>query len=171
MYERISDYYSQYYLNRTKFSSLISRAILKHSIESFVLIIIDVNPADLAAAEQKWIDLLSPPYNQQLNVGKVYVHKVGSRTSSFLGQKHTPEAIKLFTEYALARPFPHKPGYEFIVTDNTTGISTSYTSIRKGVEAMGWDQANIMRRFRDNTTKPYKNRYTLVRVKPVMKIK
>jgi hypothetical protein len=39
-------------------------------------------------------------------------------------------------ELALARLTSNKPGYEFIITDILTGISTSYTSIRLGIEAM-----------------------------------
>ena len=53
LYRRVSNYYTQYHINHNKKSSLICRAILKHSINAFVLIILDVNPINLALAEQK----------------------------------------------------------------------------------------------------------------------
>ena len=48
LYKRISDYYRQYYLNHNKGSSVICRAILKYSLDSFTLNILEVNPLDLA---------------------------------------------------------------------------------------------------------------------------
>jgi len=110
---------------------------------------------------------LKPAYNQQLKIGidKAY-KRVDPKPSSFLGKKHTPQAIELFRTYALARVHPPKPGYELTITDLHTNLTTSYSSIRKGVEAMGWDQPSIMRRFRKGTIKPYRNRYVITKAAP-----
>jgi len=53
VYKRISCYYGQYYLNHNKMTSVICRAILKNSIDVFVLIILEVDCVSLNLAEQK----------------------------------------------------------------------------------------------------------------------
>jgi hypothetical protein len=56
--------------------------------------------------------------------------------NSFYGRHHTVENKALLSAAALARLTPNKPGFEFIITDILTDITTTYTSIRLGVEAM-----------------------------------
>jgi len=170
LYRRVSDYYRAYYLNRNKLSSVIGRAILNNTLEAFVLIILEVDPVNLAFAEQKWIDILAPKYNQQLNVGtaKIYDPNRTSRPSSFLGKKHSPQTIMLLSAYARARPSSNRTGYVFIITDTLTGIETCYPSIRKGVEAMGWDQGYITGRFNKGLNKLYKNRFYMRVIKPTI---
>lgn len=173
LYKRISDYYKPYYLNHNKRNSVIVRAILKHGINSFVLLILDINSVDLFVAEQKFIDLLKPAYNQILKVGVAETYKVNKaqnvpRVSSFLGKKHTPGAIELFRKYALARKNDPKPGFTFIITDTLTGTVTHFTSIRKGVKAMGWDQGYITGQLNIGRTKLYKKRYLMRVIKPTV---
>lgn len=139
LYKRISDYYRSYYLQNNKHSSLIVKAILKYGMESFVLLVLDINTIDLFLAEQKFINLLSPVYNQVLNVGKenLWKAKKVKQVGSFLGKKHTPEAIALFRKYASERQVDPKPGFRFIITDTVKGTTEEFPSIRKGVKAMG----------------------------------
>lgn len=82
--------------------------------------------------------------------------------NSFFGRKHTDATKKILSEAALKRPTPNKPGFEFIIKDMVNGgTSQHYTSIRKGVEAMGWNQPNVMRHLRTNSAKLYLKRYLL----------
>lgn len=48
-----------------------------------------------------------------------------------------------------------KPGFEFQILNIKTGITKTYTSIRKGVKDMGWDQGYIMNRLKKDVKKPY----------------
>lgn len=146
--------------------------MLKYGIEYFVLLILDINPVDLFIAEQKFIDLLNPAYNQIMNVGRenLWKAKKEKRVGSFLGKKHTPEAIELLRKYALEREIDPKPGFSFIVTDTLTGTTEEFPSIRKGVKAMGWDQGYITGRLNKGTTRLYKNRFTMTVIRPANKL-
>nr|YP_007475399.1 hypothetical protein H911_mgp05 [Microbotryum lychnidis-dioicae]AGE14613.1 hypothetical protein [Microbotryum lychnidis-dioicae] len=65
MYLRLSNYYQAAYLKRGFSSSLICRSIYKNGLESFELLILELNPINLSEAEQRWIDFLGPEYNTQ----------------------------------------------------------------------------------------------------------
>ena len=127
----------------------------------------EINPVDLAIAEQYWIDLIKPEYNSMLNVLVPAKHSgvlkpdCSGANNSFFGRKHTPETIVTLRAAALARPKPNKPGFEFIITDVLTGSIITYPSIRKGVKAMGWDQGYIMNRIKKGINKPYLGRYLM----------
>lgn len=143
LYVRLSNYYQSAYLNRNKHSSLICKAILKYGITTFTLVILEINPIDLAVAEQYWIDNLNSQYNSQRNVlvpinhsGNLNPDRQGAK-NSFFGRKHTPGTIEVLRRSALARLTPNNPGLPFMITDITTNSSVSYRSIRNGVEAMG----------------------------------
>lgn len=103
LYNRLSDYYQDwYYLSRV--STYIVRALLKHGMNNFSLIILEYTTSeDLIRCEQKWIDLLRPEYNLAPQAGnsKGYVHIVESKEkirSMVLGRKHSDIAKKLMSE-------------------------------------------------------------------------
>lgn len=52
LYLRLSNYFQKAYITRTFTSSYISRAMSKYGLEAFALVILEVNPANLAQAEQ-----------------------------------------------------------------------------------------------------------------------
>jgi hypothetical protein len=166
LYLRISNYFQSNHILTHMGTSLICRAIHKHNITSFSLVILEVNPANLAAAEQHWIDLLHPEYNVITNVLVDYdpatrkPDRFGAN-NSFFGRQHTDATKKILSESALKRPTPNNPGFEFIITDTVNGTSQQYTSIRTGVKAMGWNQPNVMRHLRTNAAKLYLKRYLL----------
>jgi len=168
MYLRLSNYYQEAHLAKRQHSSLICRALIKHGMQSFTLVILEISPDNLAIAEQFWIDFIKPEYNIQLNVlvpqehsGNLKPDRTG-QNNSFYGRTHTDKNKALFREIALSRTTLPKPGHSLTITDTVTGSVETYPSIRKGAEAMGWDQANIMRFLRNNTsTKLYRKRYSL----------
>lgn len=169
LYVRLSNYYQSAYLNSNRHSSLICKAILKYGISAFTLVILEIDPVDLAVAEQYWIDNLNSQYNTQRNVLVPVIHSGNLKPdrsgpkNSFYGRNHTPEAIGVIRLAALARLKPNNPGHPAIITDTLTNTSASYTSIREGITAMGWDQPNTMRFLRNGTRSGlYLKRYTIV---------
>lgn len=171
LYLRLSNYFQTRYIKRTLLSSLISRAINKYGMNNFSLVILEINPANLSEAEQYWIDLLSPEYNQEFNV-------IGSKlprtpkpdrsgtNNSFFGREHTAETKSILRRAALRRVKPNKPGFIFVVHDTLLDVTTEYPSIRKGVGVMGWDQPVITKRLNNNITRLYRNRYLMYVIKP-----
>lgn len=166
LYLRLSNYFQAAYIERTLSSSAISRAIAQYGIESFALTILELEPQDLAQAEQHWIDVLQPDYNSITNVLVPYnsstrkLDRFGSN-NSFFGRKHTDETKALLRASALSRATPNRPGFEVTIHDTLLNTSSSYSSIRKAVDAMGWNQPNVMRHLRTNATKLYLKRYLL----------
>ncbi len=143
MYVRLSNYFQARYLEKHKFSMYICRAILKYGLSNFALIILETNPADLAKAEDHWIKLLNSEYNTERNVigpgnttGQLRPDRTGAN-NSFYGRSHTVSTKEILRAQALARLAPNNPGYSLTILDTLTGISTTYSSIRKGVSAMG----------------------------------
>jgi group I intron endonuclease len=132
-------------LSKNKGSSNICKAILKYGIENFALVILEQYPVSLPVAEQYWIDLLKPEYNIETNVigstkraNNIKPNRSGPN-NSFYGRKHTLETKALLSAAASTRLNQTKPGYQFLITDILTGITTTYSSIRLGVKAMKWD--------------------------------
>lgn len=179
LYLRLSNYFQKGYIQRTLLSSYFSRAISKYGLESFALVILEFNPANLAKAEQYWIDLIKPEYNQQLNVlssggGKTPQFKTdrSGPNNSFFGKQHSIETKAILRDSALARPTPNKPGYTFTIIDTVLDITTQYPSTRKGVELkmfhflMGWSQPFIVQRINKGVSKLYLNRYLIHVDKP-----
>lgn len=63
LYLRLSNYYQSAHVIKHRHTSLICRAINKHGIDSFLLVVLELSVNNLSEAEQKWIDLLNPEYN------------------------------------------------------------------------------------------------------------
>lgn len=168
MFNRLSDYYQDwYYLSRA--STYIVRALLKHGVNNFSLVILEYTTSeDLIWCEQKWIDLLRPEYNLAPQAGnsKGYVHTVESKekicsmvlgrklsdevkklmsesrkgiNNNFYGKKHTTEALNSMKDAALNRSKLSKPGVEVEITDLKTNIITTNESIRKAAKAINSD--------------------------------
>lgn len=142
LYVRLSNYYQAAYLARNMHSSLICKAILKYGISKFTLVILELDPVDLAVAEQYWIDLLNSKYNSQRNVlvpithtGRFKPDRSGSN-NSFFGRTHTPEAKEVLRSAALARLKPNKPGHPTTITDTLMGTTKSYSSIHLAIANM-----------------------------------
>lgn len=170
LYLRLSNYYQKAYIKRTLSSSGIARSINKYGLESFSLVILEVTtPSKLSQAEQNWMDTLKPDLNWITKVlvpydpTKVKPNRSGEN-NSFYGRSHTEANKQLLRQAALARLTPNRSGHEFVIEDVLLGTTTTYSSIRKGVEAMGWNQPNTMRFLRNNNTnvnKLYLKRYKL----------
>lgn len=182
LYLRLSDYYQDwYYLARA--STYIVRALSKHGMANFSLVILEyTSSGDLIKSEQKWIDLLKPVYNLNPQAGnsKGYVHtpesieklrslalgrkhndqvkKLMSESrkginNNFYGKKHTPEALISMKEAALNRTKLTKPGIEVEITDIETKLTTTYESIRKAAFAINSDIKSLSRREKSQLEK------------------
>jgi group I intron endonuclease len=182
LYLRLSDYYQDwYYIARA--SIYIVRALSKHGMANFSLVILEYTTSDnLIKCEQKWIDLLNPEYNLNRLAGNSsgYVHTPESiekmRTlalgrkhseqvkklmsesrkgvnNNFYGKKHTIESIDLIRTAALKRTKLNKPGIEVEITDLETKLTTTYESIRKAANAINSDIKSLSRREKSQLEK------------------
>ena len=136
---------------------LIVRAILKHGISHFVIVILELTPRKNAyVIEQQLIDNAKPLYNIVLDIagGRVNqgknktvsvwtperrelqsLRQIGSR-NTFYGIHHTVEAKAALRQHALTRTTPTKPTHKVEARDINTGITTFDTSLRKASEAL-----------------------------------
>lgn len=182
LYVRLSDYYQDwYYLARI--STYIVRALSKHGMDNFSLVILEYCTSDdLIYCEQKWIDLLKPEYNLNPLAGnsKGYKHtpesiekirsqvlgrkhsdqvkKVMSESrkginNNFYGKKHSTETLDLFRNIALNRTKLPKAGVEVEITDLETKLTTTYESIRKAAFAINSDIKSLSRREKSQLEK------------------
>ena len=79
----------------------------------------------------------------------------------FFGKKHSKDSIALIKAAALNRQNLPKPGFEVEITDLETKITTSFNSIRKAAVAINSDIKTLLRREKNNVTKPYKGKYKI----------
>lgn len=63
---------------------------------------------------------------------------------------------------ALLRTKSHRPTIRVEITDILTGKKEMYSSMKKAAEALGVNRSTINSRKHRNTTKLYKNRYSVV---------
>lgn len=152
-------------------------------MDNFSLIILEYTTSeDLIKCEQKWIDLLKPEYNLNLQAGnsKGYVHTLDSIekiriaalgrkhredvklamsesrkgvNNNFYGKKHSVETLNLLREAALNRTKLSKPGVEVEITDLETKLTTYYESIRKAAKAINSDIKSLSRREKSQLKK------------------
>jgi len=96
LYKRISNYYQPSYFKREA-NLLIVKAIKKHGLENFALVILEYTDAKiLIEREQYWIDKIEPAYNMIKTPGIIFssdhhrktIDRKGIR-NSFWGKKHT----------------------------------------------------------------------------------
>ena len=87
---------------------------------------------DTLKPDLNWITKVLVPYDPT----KVKPNRSGEN-NSFYGRSHTEANKQLLRQAALARLTPNRSGHEFVIEDVLLGTTTTYSSIRKGVEAMG----------------------------------
>jgi group I intron endonuclease len=160
-------------------------------MENFSLVILEYTDSKtLISCEQKWIDMLKPQYNLNPMAGssKGYKHipesleKIRTATlgrkhseevkqvmsesrmgknNPFFGKTHSEESKNLIKAAALNRKGPHVAAIAVEVTDLETKITTVYDSIRKAADALNSDIKTILRREKNPTLKPYRDRYII----------
>lgn len=79
----------------------------------------------------------------------------------FENKKHTEESLALLRAIAQNRESHPVPGLKVQVTDLETDITTIYNSIRAAVAALNSDIKTILRREKNQITKPYRGRYII----------
>lgn len=182
LYVRLSDYYQDwYYLARI--STYIVRALSKHGMGNFSLVILEYCTSDdLIHCEQKWIDLLKPEYNlnplavnskgykhTSESIEKIRSQVLGRKHSdqvkkamsesrkginnNFYGKKHSTETLDIFRVIALDRTKLSKVGVEVEITDLETKLTTTYESIRKAASAINSDIKSLSRREKSQLEK------------------
>jgi len=135
---RLKNYYNIAYLEReiTKNNSMIYKALLKYGYSNFKLDILEYcNPNIIIEREQHYFDILKPEYNILKFARSMKGFKHSKETIKLmhivkLGSKHSESAkLKIANNNAQAQ--------SVIVTDNKTGESKKFTSIRKAARFMG----------------------------------
>jgi group I intron endonuclease len=159
IYLRVSDYIQPAY-QAARPNHPIIRAILKHGLENFQVLLLNECPSsDVRAAEQGAIDLYKPDYNQLKIVGSSVGFNHSDETKAKLREQQTgtvrsddsrarqaatitgagnhrygiirsDEEKEYLRMVALARPTSNKPSDAIIVEHTNTGLSTEYRSIR-----------------------------------------
>jgi uncharacterized protein YbcV (DUF1398 family) len=135
---RFKNYYNIAYLERetAKNNSMIYKALLKYGYSSFKLDILEYcNPDVLIEREQYYLDHLKPEYN------------ILKFARSIAGFKHSEASINLIRETKLGRGRSEAAKLKIaagniqaqlvVVTDNKTGESKEFTSIRKAAKFIG----------------------------------
>jgi len=169
LYKRISNYYQpSYYLREANL--LIVKAINKHGLDNFALVILEYTHAKfLIEREQYWIDKIEPAYNMIKTPGIIFssdhhrktIDRKGIR-NSFWGKKHTDETKLKMKAIALKRATSNAPSTTVEVTDCLTNTTIVYSSISKAALALGHSHhANLTARKRRNTQNLYKGRYVI----------
>ena len=146
---RFKEYFNVNHLLRNKHLAICA-ALAKYGYSQFSVEILEYcDPSDILKREQYYLDLLKPQYN---------ILKIAG---SFVGFKHSTE-----TKNKLAAIFKgnknsqnHPKAVPVQVLDLETGETTKYTSARKAAEAFNMSDSTVRRKLKDNTSKPYKNRY------------
>lgn len=160
---RFLDYYNISYLEREtiKNNSLIYKALLKYGYSSFKLDILEYcEPKLVIEREQYYFNLFKPEYN---------ILKIAGSISGF---KHSIVTIKKMREAKLGRKLSelhrlksiaaNTQAQRVIVTNNKTGESLEFFSIRSVAKFLGIYPGYVARVLRTN--KPYiKNFYTIVK--------
>jgi group I intron endonuclease len=83
------------------------------------------------------------------------------KNNPFFGKTHSEESKNLMKAAALNRKGPHVAAIAVEVTDIETKITTVYDSIRKAADALNSDIKTILRREKNPTLKPYRDRYII----------
>jgi group I intron endonuclease len=90
---RVNDYYQDSYY-KSKYNTIIVRAILKYGLGNFCLVILEfTNKEELLSREDHYIQTLDPQYN------------ILQQAGNSLGYKHTPDSIEKMSQAALG-PLP-----------------------------------------------------------------
>lgn len=118
-------------------NSLIYKAQLKYGHSAFRLDIIEYcNSSILKKRAQCYMDHLEHKYN------------ILEFAHTLLGYKHTHEASDKMKQKAANRIHKPNPGIEVEITDQNTGISTCYDSIREAANFMRSKHSSLLKRQR-----------------------
>lgn len=187
---RINDYFQPSYY-KAKSEVVIVRAIVKHKMDKFALVILEYTSGhDLIPREQYWIDTLKPKYNvlkkagnsegyehtpetkailSRLATGRKHSPEVRKAMSenrkgelgSFHGHHHTPETKARFRVIALNRKKLPRPGFLVKVTDLTVNETITYSSMREAARALNTHISTILRREKKKITEPFRKQYDI----------
>lgn len=169
---RLLDYQQPWYL-KMKMHLPIIRAISKYGLDNFIIVILEFTTREEAvSAEQVYINKFNPAYNILQTAGNSlgYKHTEESKAkisstmtgskwtderrtehsqrqtgsgNTFYGKNHTDEAKALLRAHALARTTSPKPTHLVEARDIVTGITTTYSSLRKAGEALGVSHSHL----------------------------
>lgn len=162
---RLKNYYNISYLEREieKNNSVIYKGLLKYGYSSFKLDILEYyKPSVLIEREQYYLDLLKPTYNILKFAGSV------------AGLKHTEASIELIRasnlghnrteQVKLKIPAGSAQAQSVFVTDNKTGETKEFTSVRKAAEYVGLHHSYVAKCLQKQNI--YKGKeYTIVKKK------
>lgn len=123
LYIRLSDYYQDWYYV-ARISIYIVRALSKHGMDNFSLVILEycTSDDDLIHCEQKWIDLLKPEYN------------INPQAGNYQGYKHTPESIEKIRSNALGRK--HSDQVKKLMSESRKGINNNFYGKKHSKETL-----------------------------------
>jgi len=171
LYKRISNYYQPGYYKREP-DLLIIRAILKHGLNSFSLVVLEYTDLKtLIPREQYWMDTLEQAYNMIKTAGPLLrseeqrfnrsLDRKGIR-NSFYGKTNSEETKAIFRAAALNKNY-HPITISVEITDLWTNKKEVFSSISKAAKGLGANNHTTLssRRIR-NTKSPYKGRYIIV---------
>lgn len=167
---RLSHYYSkkhmETYLKNGK--SALYTAILKHGPSKFTLEILEYcQPSDTISREQYYLDLLKPEYNILKVAGSSLGYKYDDEAKKKMSDSKKGENNPCFGRtgennpmYGKARPAGAGcPSKQIEVTDLEEKTTTTYNSMSEAAKALNFSHTVIVKYFKFNRQKPYKNRY------------
>lgn len=140
--------------------SQIARALLKYGYSNFQLEILEYcEPSKCTEREQYYMDLLKPEYN----ILKIAGSKLGIKHSKETKQKIRESLLGNKRALGGGREHQYSP---IEVLDIITGLKTKYDSIFLAAQPLDSSRKAITKYLSKNSTKPFKKRYIITRIKP-----
>jgi hypothetical protein len=99
----------------------------------------------------------------RLKMGQSAKQRLDSKgkTGPFENKKHTAESLAKLRAIAQNRQSHPIPGFKVEVIDTETNETTTYNSIRAAAVALNSDISTILKREKNQITKPYRGRYII----------
>lgn len=185
---RVGDYFQPAYIRDRQHLPIV-RAMQKHGMDNFSLIILEFNnKKNLIISEQYWIDSIVPIYNilkianswlghkhLETTKQKIYESRLGKTHSnetriamslnrqkeknSFFGKKHTAKTKELLRQAALNRTKPSRIGVTVYVYSLENDLLFTFKSITEMAKHFTSDSRTI-RRYLDFNL-PFRGKYLL----------
>jgi group I intron endonuclease len=186
---RMSDYYQSSYIKDRKHLPIV-RAMQKHGMDQFSLIILEFNNKEnLIQSEQYWIDFITPSYNILTIAGSWLNHKHSEESKQkistsrqgkihdietkvnisltrqkennpFYGKTHSDETKAIMSVYQSSRTKDPNPGISIIVLSSDKKVLLTFKSIRETARYFKADPRTINRFL--NSNKLFRNLYYIL---------